>query len=372
MQGTHLGGTEHAAIRAMRYLAGVGAEFRVTSPRPRGGSWPEIEAIDPSARAFPCRGRGLFGKIDLGQFAAFRRHVGQLEASTEATWISGSSVTSLLACRTRRRRAVMSHHYYHFGDRASWPKWKLFYEGLCRHLEAVTYPTEFTRAEALRIAPWLRSRAVVVPNGYELHYTGEAERRVVQRAARERLGLPADAFIVGNGGWLNANKRYDVFLETAARVAARLNESCFVICGGGPAEGDLQRLAADLGIAGRTHFTGWVADMDPYYQAFDVLLFNSDKDTLPCAPMEAASLGCTVVASLRYGGLGEFLKDGHNSFFFGDHDPDRLAEAVCELAENPSLAERLRREAAADLAQRFSIEKCAAFFREFFGLRGAS
>lgn len=368
MQSSFLGGTERAALRAMRHLAGLGARFRVTSPRPCGGSWPEIVAIDPSARAFPVRGRGLFGKVDLGQFAAFRRHVRELEAATAATWVSGSSVTALVACRERRRRTVMSHHYYHFGDRDSWPKWMLFYNGLCRHLEAVTYPTEFTRAEALRIAPWLKSRAFVVPNGYRVNYAGEPDRLARQRAARQALGLPAGAFIVGNGGWLNANKRYDVFLETAARIAARLPESWFVICGGGPLEAELKSLAARLGLAVRTRFTGWVADMDPYYDAFDVLLFNSDKDTLPCAPMEAASRGCTVVASLRYGGLGEFLKDGCNSCFLGEHDPDRLGEAVCALADDPALALRWRERAAADLAAHFSVEKCGAFFRDFFGL----
>ena len=368
MQATDFGGTEHVTLRQMRHLAASGAQFRVTSPRAAGSSWPEVTGIDPAARAFACRDRGLLGKFDIGQFAAFRRHLRALEDRTEATWIAGSSVTALLGCRVRRRRTVMSHHYHHFGDRDSWPKWKLFYEGLCRHLEAVTYPTEFTRAEALRIAPWLASRAVVVPNGYDLQYAGEADRLARQRTARRHLGWPADGFVVGIGGALIARKRYDVFLETGARVAARVKESRFVICGSGPTEPDLKRLAHTLGIAEQTLFTGWVADMAPYYQAFDVLLFNSDKDTLPCAPMEAASHGCTVVASLRYGGLGEFLVDGRNGYLIDRHDVAWLADAVCRLAESPQTAQRLREQAAADLTERFSMSRCTAYLRRFFEL----
>jgi glycosyltransferase involved in cell wall biosynthesis len=383
MQTTHLGGTEHAALRAMQTLVGLGAGFRVTSPRAASGSWPAIVAIDPAARAFPCRGRGLFNRIDPHEFVRFRKHVRDLEARTAATWITGSSITALLACRERRRHTVLSNHSYHWSLMASpWradavpgsrgqtsrTMWWAFYETLCRHVDAITYPSEFTRAEAVRIAPWIDSRAVVVPNGYEVRYAGEAQRREQQRLARERLGLDPDIFIVGNAGWLNANKRFDVFLQTAARIMARRPESYFVICGGGPAEKALSRLAIELGVDRRLRFAGWIADMEPYYQALDVLLFNSDAEAMACTPMEAASHGCAVVASLQYGGLGEFLVDGRNGFFTDHHDPDWLADAVCELADNPTLAETFRRQAAADLALNYSLEKGAAFYRDFFGL----
>jgi glycosyltransferase involved in cell wall biosynthesis len=368
MQSTYLGGTEHAALRVMKDLCAAGVEFAVTSPRPRGQSWPTVLTFDPNAKAFPCRGRGLLGKFDPAQFWRLREHVLQEARRCQAIWISGSSASSLLASRGTRRPRLMSHHYHHFEGRLSWIRWKVFYETLCRDLDAITFPTEFTRAEAIRVAPWLSSRARVVPYGYDVGFSDENDRRAQQSAARRELDLPADAVIVGNGGWLIPRKRFDVFLRTAAKICATRSDVYFVVCGGGPLAEDLKLLASSLGISARVRFTGWVADMRPYYRAWDMILFNSDHDTLPRAPMEAASDGCVVVASLLYGGLGEFLVHRHNGYLFDRHCPDTLAAAVLELAADPGHVARLRREAAADLRKRFSSEHGLAFYRHFFGL----
>lgn len=368
MQSSGLGGTEHAALDTMRALHKAGASFHVTSPRPYGKSWPEVIAIDPAAKAFPCRNAGFMGKFDPGAFRALQAHVTAAARQSDAIWISGSSVTSLVASRSAGRPRVMSHHYHHFGNWTTWMKWKGFYELLCRDLEAITFPTEFTRDEAARIAPWLKSRMHVVPLGYEPQYTDERNREELRREARALLNFPQDALIVGNGGWLVPQKRFDVFLETAVLIHARRPDSYFVICGGGPMEEELQQRAARLEIGSKIRFTGWVTNMQPYYQAWDMVLFNSDVDTLPRTPMEAASHGAIVVASLLYGGLAEFVTHGRNGYLLDRHDPAELSKLVVQVAEDPSLAAMLRQEALLELARHFSMDHGIAFYKDFFGL----
>ncbi len=236
MQTSNLGGTEHAALAVMHELQRAGARFLIASPRPGGLAWPKLTAIDPDARAFPCRDAGILGKFDPAAFRALRNHVLDMARSCDAIWISGSSVTSLLASRSIPRPRLMSHHVQHFDSRFSWVKWKAFYELFCHDLDAIAYPTAFVRDEALRIAPWLKSRAHVVPLGYQPHYMDDQHRIELQREARRLLDLPQQALIVGNGGRMIREKRYDVFLETAALVHGRDPNAYFVICGGGPVE----------------------------------------------------------------------------------------------------------------------------------------
>ena len=362
MQCTNLGGMEQVAFRLMAELEAAGLRFRLATPMPFGPGAERARRFDRAMRDFPYRGR--FGWRD---FPAFRRHVRALAADCGHLWVTGTSAAGLAAILGLAQPKVLSHHYHHFEGRfAAW-RWRGFYESLCRQLDAITYPTAFTRDEALSVAPWLKSRAVVVPNGFTVHCADETERLARRAAARRRLALPDDAFIVGNAGWLIRRKRFDVFLATAARVAAARPDALFVICGGGDQDAALKRQANDLGIADRVRFEGWVADLAPYYQAWDALLFNSDFDTLPSAPMEAASHGCVVVASLLYGGLGEFLRDGRNGYLLARHDEQVLAEALLSIAADPGHAKALRAEAIATLRRDFSHERATAFYRGFFG-----
>jgi glycosyltransferase involved in cell wall biosynthesis len=178
--------------------------------------------------------------------------------------------------------------------------------------------------------------------------------------------LPQGAWIVGNGGWLIERKRFDVFLRTAAEIARQLPDSYFVICGGGPLEEQLKGLARDLGIADRVRFVGWVKDLTPYHQAWDVCLFNSEHDAIPTTPIEAASHGTLAVCSLGYGGLDEFLEHERNGFLIGRHDTGQLAAAVVTLAKDPALALQWRRAAAETLTAKFSRAAKAAQFQGFF------
>lgn len=364
MQCTNLGGMEQVSYRIMRGLAeGTnGLRFRIATPRPFGHGKKFIDEFDPSARDFPYQGR--FG---WRSYSGFSRHVKELSRECSYTWVTGTCAASLTAIRRLKMPKVLSHHYHHFENRRSWVKWSGFYELLCRDLSAVTFPTAFTCDEALRIAPWLKKKAHVVPNGFDVFYTGEEERLKLQQLARTHLELPLQAYIVMNAGWLIPRKRFDIFLKTAAEVKKRLPESYFVICGSGLLEAQLKRLAEDLGLGGSVRFTGWIDDLRKYYKASDVLLFNSDFDTLPCVPMEAAGYGCLVVASLTYGGLAEFIEHEITGFLFNRHDTDRLASSILGIAHDGVLSRNLREAAVQKLKHDYSMENGLAFYKDFFG-----
>jgi glycosyltransferase involved in cell wall biosynthesis len=85
--------------------------------------------------------------------------------------------------------------------------------------------------------------------------------------------------------------------------------------------------------------------------------------------MEAASHGCVCVASCRYGGLCEFIKDGRTGFLLNQHDPERLAGALIQIATAPAMALEIRRQAVALLQQEFSTEKALRFYENYFQSR---
>ncbi len=361
LQCTNLGGMEKVAYTLFDQLQVRGFQFKISSARSWGPGQNRVLAVDATAQAHDYR-----GKFGWRSFSAFRRHTIEQCQASEHVWVIGNCASCLTAARLLGRKTLLSHHYHHFENRLSWARWSAFYLAFGGSLEAITYPTDFTRNEAIRIAPRLREKMHVVRNGFDVSYTTEAQRLEDRRLARKKLGVPEDAFVVGNGGWLIRRKRFDVFLHTARRVLEKIPNALFYICGGGPEEQPLRRLAQELGIDHRVRFTAWVQDLTRYYQAWDALLFNTDFDALGCSPLEAASHGCVCVASCRYGGLSEFLKDGDTGFFMKEHDPHKLAEPLVRLARNPWLGLALRQRAAATLELKFSNRAALSFYENYF------
>jgi glycosyltransferase involved in cell wall biosynthesis len=83
--------------------------------------------------------------------------------------------------------------------------------------------------------------------------------------------------------------------------------------------------------------------------------------------MEAAGYGCLVVASIAYGGLGEFIEHEVTGFLFNQHDADRLASSITRLALDRALRKNLREAAVRKLTHDYSVENGLAFYKEFFG-----
>jgi glycosyltransferase involved in cell wall biosynthesis len=236
---------------------------------------------------------------------------------------------------------------------------------LCRRLHKIVFPTQFSQEEAIRIAPWLKPKTTVIHNGVTPNDDSLEDQLCARQRARRLLNIPLNALVIGNAGWLIPRKRFDVFLQVASRIHKVRPEAVFVICGGGPLEEELRRKAAELGIADAVRFEGWVQDLEPFYQAFDVLLFNSDYDTFGLTALEAANHGAIVVASVRYGGLGEFIEHGTNGFLFKEHDAEAMAGIILSLGENGASAS-IRKNARERIQRDYDISASAAQYEQLF------
>jgi len=361
LQCSNLGGMEQTAYSLIRSLSQRGSHFRIASPRPFGLGGSLLREVDPI-----CISNNYRGRFGWRSFPTFRRRIRKLAQESDYIWLTGTCASSLAAIRTLPQKKVLGHHYHHFEDRYSAARWFLFYHAFCREMEVITYPTDFTRNEALRIAPWLRRQSHVVRYGYEVKWKDEPERLRRQAEARRALNLPEDAFIVGNAGWLIQRKRFDIFLHTAALIREKIPHARFVICGNGPLHTPLKNLAARLGITDQVIFTGWMQNPEQHYQAWDVCLFNSDFDALGRTPMEAAAHGCLAAASVRRGGLSEFLLHGTNGILLPRHDPQSLAREIVSLAEDPDRAHSFRQAGAQTLETRYSEQESLRFYESIF------
>ena len=175
--------------------------------------------------------------------------------------------------------------------------------------------------------------------------------QVSREAAREHLGLPQGAWVVGNVGRLHPDKDQATLIRGFAQALPQLPDgSLLAIMGSGKLEASLKHLAAELGVTENVRFLGQVAGGRRYFQAFDLFALSSDHEPFGMVLLEAMAAGVPVIGT-DCGGGREVVQGVGELFPLGD--AVALAGALQRQAQNrdlPALRERLQ----AHLQQRFS------------------
>jgi glycosyltransferase involved in cell wall biosynthesis len=161
-----------------------------------------------------------------------------------------------------------------------------------------------------------------------------------REVARQKWGLPADAFLVGGVGRLRYQKNFALFLEVAAEVCNRFPQALFVIAGEGPERAALEEMSRKLGLASRVRFLGFIKDMPELYQCLDLLLLTSHFEGTPLTVLEAMAMGVPVVAS-QVDGVEEVLADGQDGCLVPPGDREAFVDRVCRLLQDPKLRRQL-------------------------------
>jgi glycogen synthase len=180
------------------------------------------------------------------------------------------------------------------------------------------------------------------------------------RGASERHRPPPSRVVVLYSGRLVERKGIRDLLAAAPLVLAAVPSVRFVLVGGPPPlSGDevaRQWLSDDLAAEReRIFFTGWLAPdrVAAWYRFADVLVVPSRYEPFGMVLLEGMLHGLAVVASAT-GGPVEIVRDGESGLLFPPRDVAMLAERLIRVATSTELRERLGREAAADVRERWT------------------
>jgi D-inositol-3-phosphate glycosyltransferase len=186
-------------------------------------------------------------------------------------------------------------------------------------------------------------------------------------AARQRLGLPADAIVLLFAGRVQPLKGPDIVLRAAASMlsspsasaltSAELASRLVVAFVGGPSGSEvgapdrLAKLASGLGIADRVRLEPPCPqrELADWYRAATVVLVPSHSESFGLVALEAQACGTPVVAA-AVGGLSTAVRDGISGVLVEGHDPADYARVVTGLASSPAWLESLSRGAVAHAA----------------------
>jgi glycosyltransferase involved in cell wall biosynthesis len=158
------------------------------------------------------------------------------------------------------------------------------------------------------------------------------------------------------------------FIRAAARACERYHRLVFLLAGDGEQRDELIRLSADLGIADKVFFTGFVRGKQwrDAYSVSDIFVMSSVSEPFGLAALEAAHHNSALIIT-RQSGAGEVL---HNIFKYDFWDEDTLADQMIGIATSGALAESLKQNVKheyAKLSWHDVARECMKLYRQLHG-----
>lgn len=135
----------------------------------------------------------------------------------------------------------------------------------------------------------------VIHNGIDVEKYRYSEKN--RSAIREQYGIPGDAFVVGHVGSFNESKNHSFLLDAFSALSRELPTARLLLVGDGKLRADIERRAAENGLAQRVVFTGAVDNVSQCLSAVDLIMMPSLFEGLPLTLIEEQANGLRCLAS---------------------------------------------------------------------------
>jgi len=321
-----VGGAENLLLSILRRLDPVRYESVVCTLGERGALATQVEALGvPLLELGLMRRGGGRGRAVRALAELLRRERIDL---LHAHLYHANLIGRLAARRVGIPCVVSIHNTY---TRPKWHRRLVNWWLARRHTDAIIAGSEEIRRDILRYDHVRPELVQVIPNAVDLSRSASA---LTREAARERLGLAAEAYVLGTVGRLEEQKGHRFLLDALDQLRTQGLDVVLLLVGGGREEAPLREQAARLALGERVRFLGMRDDLGDLFRAMDLFVMPSLWEGLSLAMLSAMAAGLPVVAT-HVGGVPEVLGDDERGFVLPPGDAAALAERIAWCHAHP-------------------------------------
>jgi len=184
-------------------------------------------------------------------------------------------------------------------------------------------------------------------------------------ALRARVGATPGTVLVGSVGRLVEQKDYPTQLRAFAMAAREEPRLRMVLAGDGPLRGEIEAMAAALGIADRIFLLGHFVQVPTLLRALDVFVLASKFEPYGVALLEAKCAASAIVAT-AVNEVPKILNFGVTGMIVPPENPERMAHAFVHLARDGELRRSLSERAFAEAEKTHSIDAVARTYQALY------
>lgn len=262
--------------------------------------------------------------------------------------VSGRIATRRLA---RKGRIVPNVVTIHMLQRLKWWYYKLGSWGINWSADHVIVESR-CELERLRKGGMTRPTTILHNCFPPKKYQGDPRPR---QDIRREMGWPQDRVVFIMPARMTDEKGHDMLFQAINRPEVRKLPALFYLAGDGVLLEQHKRAARDLHLDDSVIFGGFRRDLPSLYQAADVFLLCSRRESLPLSIREG--MGALLpVLSTNVGGICEAVENGANGILVPPDDPDALADAIVAMATDADMRERMGRRGLEISRQKFDYD----------------
>jgi glycosyltransferase involved in cell wall biosynthesis len=146
-------------------------------------------------------------------------------------------------------------------------------------------------------------------------------------------------------GRLDACKGFDLLIDAFSMAAPTRDNWALLILGGGEERESLARQVDALGLSGKVLLPGEVANPAGLLRQCEIFVLSSRYEGFPNALCEAMASGLPPISFDCKYGPSEIITDGENGILVPSGDVKALSAALMKMMDDPSLRERIRKNA---------------------------
>ncbi|MBI5077282.1 glycosyltransferase family 4 protein [Candidatus Falkowbacteria bacterium] len=146
---------------------------------------------------------------------------------------------------------------------------------------------------------------------------------------RRRLNIPIEKIIVGAISRLVNDKGIETIIECADALKTNFNVE-FLILGEGEQREKFEKMITARGLNEKIHLLGYINDVLPYLQAFDIFFLPTWREGFGVVFAEAQACGIPVISS-KIAPLDEVVSDNCSGFLFPPNSVVQFVEATIKL-----------------------------------------
>lgn len=171
--------------------------------------------------------------------------------------------------------------------------------------------------------------------------------------------------IIGNVGRLSEQKGMEYFINAVPGVIEKFPKTKFVIVGDGEDKDKLVNMVKQMNLDEYITFLGYRSDIQNVMSQMDFIVLSSLWEGLPLTPIEAFSVGKTVVAT-AVDGTPEIVQNGINGILIKPKDIKEIVNNICYLLNNIDVLDKFHVSAKERYNAEFSFEKLRMNYIGFY------